>query len=138
MPNQYTKAEEEGRAKPQGANQFTTGKREHHDPVTRDKMRAEHAARRLQDILDDQDSTKDQIIAASKALLPYGKSTYASVTEHQSTDFDQMSKDEMMGMVKALITDHPELLQALNLAVKPTAVQQYDSESEETQRSKAA
>jgi hypothetical protein len=111
MANQYTKAEGEGKPKPKGANQFTSGKRENHDPETRDKMRAGHAAQKLQSILDDPDSTKDQIIAACKALMPYGKSTYASVLEHKMEA--PVDEQETMARLTHLFSSNPGLLKPL-------------------------
>lgn len=111
MPNQFTKAEEEGKEKPKGRNQFTEGKRERHDPATRDKMRAEHAAQKLEAILKDKDASKEQIIAAAKALLPYGKSTYASILETQTQE--ALDEREIAANLAHLISDNPAILKPL-------------------------
>lgn len=113
QPNQFTKAAEEGKEPPKGANQFTTGKRDRVDAATRDKMRAEHAALRLQSILDDEGSTKDQVIAAAKALLPYGKSTFSSVENIDGNPFEDQSEEEIAECVCALITAHDSVLRLI-------------------------
>jgi hypothetical protein len=107
MPNQYTKAEEQGTEKPKGANQFTTGKRQKHDQATIDKIRAERAAQVAEDILEDPESSRDQKLAAAKVLLPYGKSTLQSIESRSVSEFEQMSEEEILGLVNALITSNP-------------------------------
>jgi hypothetical protein len=111
MANQYTKAEAEGKDKPKGANQFTSGKRETLDQATKDKIRAEKAAGRLERVLDDPNATIEQITAAAKALLPYGKSTYASVQETIS----EMPVDEAETVARLthLLSANPALLRQL-------------------------
>lgn len=110
--NQYTKAEEEGKEKPKGSNQFTTGKRVKHDQATIDKIRAERAAQVAEEILNDPESSKDQKLAAAKVLLPYGKSTLQSIESRQVNEWEQMSEEELQEMVKALITSSHGLLMA--------------------------
>ena len=119
QPNQFTKAEEEGKPKPPGSNQFTTGKRDKLDQATKDKIRAEKAATKLEAVLDDPESTIEQIIAAAKNLLPYGKSTLASVQSMQLNENATKSEEEIREELRALFLAKPELLQALNLAWKP-------------------
>jgi hypothetical protein len=131
MSNQYIKAEEDGRDKPAGANQFTTGKRKGHDQATKDKIRAEVAAGFLEQVLDNQDADNSTKVAAAKALLPYGKSTYSSIEERQISEWDQKSPEDIRDMVRALITAHPELLDEFKPGVRPVEhvqPQQYDSE----------
>lgn len=111
QPNQFTRAEEEGTEKPKGANQFTTGKRDKLDPAVRDKLRAEKAAAALERILADQDSTKEQVTAAAKALLPYGKSTYASIIEQQLEA--PQDEGEIVGALAHLIAANPAILRPL-------------------------
>jgi hypothetical protein len=103
MPNQYTKAEEEGKTKPKGANQFTTGKREKLDEATRDKIRAERAAQVAEQIMNDPESSKDQKLAACKVLLPYGKSTLQSI-ESRVTQTPP-SEDEIQAQLHALLAN---------------------------------
>lgn len=111
QPNQFTRAEETGTDKPKGANQFTTGKREKLDPATIDKLRADKAAKALERILEDQESTKEQITAAAKALLPYGKSTYASIIEQQlETPVDE---GETAAQLAHIIASNPAILAPL-------------------------
>jgi hypothetical protein len=101
LPNQYTKAEAEGREKPKGANHFTTGKREKHDQATIDKIRAERAAQVAEDILDDPESSRDQKLTAAKVLLPYGKSTLQSI-EARSTSYQGRSTPTMKCLMTRL------------------------------------
>jgi len=131
MPNQYTKAEELGTEKPSGANQFTTGRRTKHDQATIDKIRAERAAQCAESIMDAEDSTKAEKLAAAKLLLPFGKSTLQSVEERQVSEWDQMSPEEMQERVRALITSHPELIKQFTAGLK--AVDSVASE-QQTQR----
>lgn len=111
QPNQFTRAEETGQEKPKGANQFTTGKREKLDPATIDKLRADKAAKALEKILEDQESTKEQITAAAKALLPYGKSTYASIIEQQLEN--PVDESETAAQLAHIIASNPAILAPL-------------------------
>jgi hypothetical protein len=138
LPNQYTKAEAEGREKPKGANHFTTGKREKHDQATIDKIRAERAAQVAEDILDDPESSRDQKLTAAKVLLPYGKSTLQSIESRQINAYDEMSDDETREMVRALITANPWLLDEFRPGVKPAEAAPAEAnavaEPQQTQR----
>jgi hypothetical protein len=146
MPNQYTKAEEEGREKPAGANQFTTGKRTKHDDATRDKMRAEHLARRLyafaageKDEVTGQpvemDATK---IAAAKILIDKGKPNLQAVEQTQVNEWEQMSEEEILGLVQALITSNPGLIQKLGIGLRPVEAPQQEGKSVAGEQHKAA
>ncbi len=121
MANQYTKAEEEGREKPVGQNQFTTKKRERHDEETRDKMRAAKAAAKLEAIMDDPNSTKADQIAASKELMRYGKIT-ADRKADGVIEIDDETPEALLERLRALITAHPGLIKQLNLSPAPCAV----------------
>lgn len=113
MPNQYTKADQEGRDKPKGSNQFTTGKREHMDDAARDKLRAERAAHVAERIMNNSKSSTDQKLAAAKILLPYGKSTLASIESRQIDE--PASEDEIMAQLRALLSDPGSRAQILAL-----------------------
>ena len=107
MANQFTKAEAEGKPKPKGTNQFIKGTREEHDPETRDKIRAEFAAQKLEAHLNGE-TRLDQIdVAAAKALLPYGKSTLSSV--EQTNKEDLPSEADLVGQLAPLIAANPGL-----------------------------
>ena len=123
MPNQYTKAEEEGREKPPGANQFTTGKREGHSQATKDRMRAEKAAELLAKEAEGELELKDGRRAACKILMEYGKPKLSAIEYTEANDWEKMSEEELLGMVRALITSHPEILPQLNLQPKPVQVE---------------
>lgn len=129
MPNQFTKAEEEGRDKPEGSNQFTTGKRTKHDEETKDKMRAAKAAAKLESILDDPEASKGDVIAAGKELMRYGKITADRKTEADGDALENRPEEELIAMVRALITARPALIAALNLMPKPVQVGSKEGES---------
>ena len=120
QPNQFV--DRDGNRKPDAPetseNQFTTGKRTKHDESTRDKMRAEHLARRLyafaagtQDEATGELVTLDRDrIAAAKILIDKGKPNLQAVEQTQVNQWDSMTEEDMKAMVRALITSHPELI----------------------------
>ena len=115
--NQFLKAEERGEPKPRSQNQFTTGKREMHSDATKDKMRAERAAQVLEDILGEQEASRQEKIAAAKALLPFGKASLSSVMQ---TNIEQpQSEDEIRAALRALISANPEVARELNIGLRP-------------------
>lgn len=132
MPNQFTQAEERGEVKPAGANQFTTGARTHHDSSTRDRMRAEKAAHKLERLADGEIDLTDKQIAACTALIPYGKPKLSSVESHETNEWDGMNENELLELSRALILQHPEIIQALNLIPNPAVVQQTSDIPSET------
>lgn len=138
MANQFTKAAEKGLEKPAGANQFTTGKREGHDEATRDKMRAERAAIVLESIMGDDGATKAEKIAAAKSLIPFGKATLSSVESKQAEPWQDKSEEELLGLVQALITAHPQLASKLNIGLRPVQAVDNSSDLPESHRSNAA
>jgi hypothetical protein len=111
MANQFTKAQAEGKEKPKAENQFTKGTREIHDQATKDKIRAEVAAQHLEKVVRAKKGDPSLKVAAAKALLPYGKSTYASVQETIS----EMPVDEADTVAKLahLLAANPALLRPL-------------------------
>lgn len=122
QPNQFTKAAEAGQEKPAGANQFTTGKRTTHDESTRDKLRSEFAAKVLERIARSRKASTSDRCAAAKALLPYGKPILSSTEMATINEWDKLSEQEVLDMAKALILQHPEVIQALNLVPAPSVV----------------
>lgn len=127
MANQFTRAEEQGLDKPKGANQFTTGKRTGHDQATKDRMRAEKAADLLEQELEGTVELPEGRRAAAKILMEYGKPKLAAITQTTVSEFDSMSEDELYGMVSALITSNPGLIE--RLGIKPQLVQSLDPEA---------
>jgi hypothetical protein len=119
MSNQYLKAEEEGREKPKGANQFTTGKREKLDDAVRDRMRAERAAEKLERLMDSDKASTSEQIAAAKALIPFGKATLQSQEIKQAEPWQDKSEEELLEQVRALISSRPELLAGVKHLVEP-------------------
>ena len=124
QPNQFTKADEAGHARPLGANQFTTGKRTTHDEAARDKIRSEYAARVLERITRSRKASISDKCAAAKALLPYGKPMLSSTELSQADPLQDLSEEGIVDMAKALILQHPEVIRALNLIPDPAVVQQ--------------
>jgi hypothetical protein len=111
MANQFTKAEAEGKEKPKAENQFTKGSRTEHDQATRDKIRAEVAAGFLERALKNKKADLGTKVAAAKALLPYGKSTYASVQETISEK--PVDEAETVAKLANLLAANPALLKPL-------------------------
>jgi hypothetical protein len=111
QPNQFTKAREAGEEPPKASNQYLSGKRDRLDPATRDKIRAEKAASALEAIIDDPESTAEQRAAAAKALLPYGKSTYASIIEQQLEA--PVNEEETAAQLAHIIASNPAILRPL-------------------------
>jgi hypothetical protein len=103
MANQYTKAEEEGREKPKGANQFTTGKRSGHDQATKDRMRAEKAAELLEKEVDGEVELPEGRRAAAKILMEYGKPKLSAV--EQTIHEEPASETEIMAQLHTLLAD---------------------------------
>ena len=122
MANQFTVAAAEGREIPPGANQFTTGSVEKHEGITKDRMRAEKAAHKLERHIDGELVLTSEQIAACKALIPYGKPMLSSVESHEGDPLQDLTVEEMKDMVSALILAHPEIIQALNLVPAPELV----------------
>jgi hypothetical protein len=122
------------------ANQFTSGggskgPKKHHDQATRDKIRAELLAKRLYKFANAKGekakkySMDSAQVAAAKVLIDKGKPSLQAVEQTEVNQWDKMSEEEMLGMVQALITSHPELIQKLNLQAKPVQVEPRESES---------
>lgn len=113
-------------AKPAGANQFTTGKRTKHDDATRDKMRAEHLARRLYAYAarEKDEETGEEVdmdagrIAAAKILIDKGKPNLQAIEQTEVNQWDRMSEEEMLGLIQALITSNPGLIQKLGIGLR--------------------
>lgn len=122
QPNQFTKAAEEGKPKPAAANQFTKGTRDKHDQATKDRIRAEVAAQYLENVIADDQADHGTKVAASKALLPYGKSTFASIEQRQIDENEGKTEEQVLEELRTLFLAKPELLARLNLAWKPDLV----------------
>jgi hypothetical protein len=103
MANQFTKAEEEGREKPKGTNQFVKGTRKEHDQATKDRIRAEVAAHFLEKALKDKTADLGTKVAAAKALLPYGKSTFASI--EQTNHEEPASEEDIKAQLHSLLAN---------------------------------
>ena len=111
MANQFTKAEAEGREKPKAANQFVKGSRTEHDQATKDKIRAEVAAQHLEKVIKTKKADAGLKVAAAKALLPYGKSTYASIEERQAEE--PVNEAETLAKLTHLFAANPAILKPL-------------------------
>jgi hypothetical protein len=130
MANQFTKAEEEGREKPPGANQFTTGKREGHSQATKDRMRAEKAAELLEKEVDGEMELNDGRRAAAKILMEYGKPKLSAI--EQTIHEEPATETEIMAQLHSLLANPGTRaqIQAM-LAGSPTAVTE-DVQSQQT------
>lgn len=125
QPNQFTKAEEEGRERPKAENHFTTGKRSKQDEATKDRIRAELLAQRLHAFVT---GTKDEHgrnvelspaqVSAAKVLIDKGKPSLQAVEQQQVNEWDKMDEEEVLEMVKALITANPGLIQRLGIGLR--------------------
>lgn len=123
QPNRFVDAE--GNRKPDappGANQFTTGKRTGHSEATKDKIRAEKAARLLEQEIDGEAELSDGKRASAKILMEYGKPKLSAVEQTTVNELEAMSEGELVEQLRALITAKPELIPLLNLAPKPVEV----------------
>lgn len=139
MANQYTKAEEEGREKPKGTNQFIKGTRDSHSEATKDKMRAERAAIVLEEIMGKREASRQERIAAAKALLPFGKASLSSVT--QTITEEAKTEEEILGDLRTLLAANPNLAKHLNIGFRVLDGQQTglsDNESVAQQQQSAA
>ena len=119
MANQFTKADEEGRERPPGTNQFIKGTRKGHDESTKDRMRANKAAELLEQELDGTLELKEGRRAACKILMEYGKPKLSAIEQSVINEWDRMTEDEMLSMVQALITANPGLIQKLGIGLRP-------------------
>lgn len=110
MPNQFTKAIEEGREPPKASNQFIKGTRTEHDPQTKAKIRAAFAADKLEAYLNGEEELDSTKVAACKILIDKGLPSLQAVESTEVNQFDKMSEDELREQVRALITLHPWLI----------------------------
>jgi hypothetical protein len=118
------------------ANQFTKGTRKKHDEATKDKIRAEHLARRMYkfarakgDKRLELDMTQSQV-AAARVLIERGKPALQAVEQTILNPIDAMSEDEIRESVRSLITLHPWLLEEFRPGPKaPDAEQQSTATS---------
>ena len=101
MANQFTKAEELGTEKPKGSNQFTTGKREKMDDLTKAKIRAAYAADKLEDYLRGECELDSSKVAAAKALMDKGMPSLQAV--EQTTYEEPKSEAEIKAQLHALL-----------------------------------
>lgn len=119
------------------ANQFTSGggskgPKTKHDQATKDKIRAELLAQRLYKFANSKGEKAKKYrmdaaqVAAAKVLIDKGKPSLQAIEQTEVNEWDKMSEEQMLGMVQALITSHPELIQKLNLQPKPVQVDSKD------------
>lgn len=131
--NQFTKADELGKERPEGQNAYTAGTgakaRDRNDPLTKARLRASLAAAKLEAHINGECEIDAVTVSACKALMDKGMPSLASVENTTVNEFETMSQDELESMVRALITADPTLLQRLNLAPKPVVVGQDDTKA---------
>lgn len=127
MANQFTKAADEGKDKPKGANQFTKGSRVEHDETTRAKIRAAFAADKLEDYLKGKCTLEASHVAAAKALMDKGMPSLQAV--EQTNVQEPATEAEIMAQLRALLADPGTRaqLQAM-LTASPAPVAPHQSE----------
>lgn len=119
MANQFTKAEEEGRDKPEGQNAYTQGKRDRMDSAQKAKIRAAFAADKLESYMKGEITLDSSQVSAAKILMDKGMPSLQSVESKELNEWDNMSEEEMVAMVSALITSNPGLIQKLGIGLRP-------------------
>lgn len=132
------------------ANQFTSGggskgPKKHHDEATKDKIRAELVAQRLHKfaMAKGQKAAKLAMsgpqVAAAKVIVDKGKPSLQAIEQTEVNPTDRMSEDELRGMVRALITSNPWLLNEFQPGVRAAETTGSDANSvvdpQQTQRS---
>ena len=103
MPNQFTKAEKEGRPKPKGKNAFTEGKREKMDPLQKAKIRAAFAADKLEQYMRGEIELNQSQVSAAKILMDKGMPSLQSI-EQVSTE-ELPTEAEIMAQLRSLLAD---------------------------------
>jgi hypothetical protein len=137
MPNQYTKAEEEGREKPKGQNAYTTGKRDKMDAAQKAKIRAAFAADKLESYMKGEIELTPAQVSAAKILMDKGMPSLQAVEQTQVNEFEQMSEEEILGLVNALITSNPGLIAKLGIGLRPVEAPQQEGNSVAREQQKA-
>lgn len=110
------------------ANQFTKGTRTEHDEATKDRIRAEMLSQRYYRFAMAKPERAKKMginqaqVATAKMLIDKGKPSLQSVESITLNEWDKLSEQEVLDMAKALILQHPEVIQALNLVPAPSVV----------------
>ena len=117
MPNQFTKAEQEGREKPEARNQYSepTGITKPH----KDKIRAEMLSQRLEQFIAGEVELSPAQVSAAKILIDKGKPSLQAVQQSHEDPWADKSEQELMDSVRALISSHPALLAQFRSLVEP-------------------
>lgn len=93
-------------------NQFTKGTRPRiRDRAEKDAIRAEFAAKKLEQHAKGEIELSDSQVAACKALMPYGKATLQSV--QQTITEQPVDEQETMAQLAHLLAAKPEILAPL-------------------------
>lgn len=98
------------------------------DDATKDKIRAEILSRRVYRYANAKGQALEKYrmepaqVQAAKVLIDRGKPTLQAVEMSQSDPLQDMSLEDQIDMARALILQHPEIIQALNLQFVPSAV----------------
>ena len=106
-------------------NQFTKGTRTQHDESTKDRIRAELLSKRLEKYAKARGKQiakhhmEPAQVAAAKVLIERGKPALQSIEQTILSPTDQMSEDEIVEYVNALITSNPGLIQKLGIGLRP-------------------
>jgi hypothetical protein len=138
MPNQFTKARDEGRPAPQASNAYLKGTRTRMDPRQKAQIQATQLLNRLhkfalgKTIRGEKINMDTSQVAAARAVIDKGLPSLQAIEHKDADPLQDMSLDEQIDMAKALILSHPEIMQALNLTPSPVVVQQLGDMPEVT------
>lgn len=117
------------------SNQFTKGTRTEHDEATKDRIRAELLSQRYYKFAMAKPERAKKMginqaqVATAKMLIDKGKPSLQSVESVILNEWDKLSEEQVVDMAKALILQHPEVIQALNLIPNPAIIgQSVDTE----------
>lgn len=61
-------------------------------------------------------------VTAAKVLIDKGAPSLQAIEQTTINEWDRLSEQEVLDMAKALILQHPEVIQALNLVPAPSVV----------------
>jgi hypothetical protein len=120
------------------ANQFTKGTRTKHDESTKDRIRAEHLARRLFNFAKAKGDKAKKLsmdsnqVAAARVLIERGKPALQAIEQTQVNEYDRMTEEEMEDLIRALITSNPGLIERLGIRPQLVSPQTADPAAHNT------
>lgn len=96
-----------------------------HDESTKDKIRAEVLSKRLEKYAKARGKQiakhhmEPAQVQAAKVLIERGKPALQAIEQTIHNPLDQMSEDETLTLIQALITSNPGLIQKLGIGLRP-------------------